>query len=237
LFNPRVMALAKSLVPSAVFRRLDPFEAAIQDFVGEIARGTRSGSPVLDAGAGECRFKADFAHANYVGIDFAQGDPAWNYSKLDVIGKLEELPFAEGVFERLLSIVVLEHTPQPGRVIDEFNRVLKQGGTVHLVVPHMWEEHQKPYDFFRFTSSGIRYLMESAGFRVKRVEPVGGFFWQLSRRLMGILAFTQQGWRWALFPVLAPVFGLILPLCCYYLDGIDHEKAYTLGFVCEGWKE
>ena len=34
-----------------------------------------------------------------------------------------------------------------------------------------------------------------------------------------------------------PFFGLILPLCCYYLDGIDHEKAYTLGFICEGWKE
>ena len=36
---------------------------------------------------------------------------------------------------------------------------------------------------------------------------------------------------------LAPVFGLILPLCCYYLDVIDHDKSYTLGFICEGRKE
>jgi hypothetical protein len=101
----------------------------------------------------------------------------------------------------------------------------------------MWEEHQKPFDFFRFTSGGIRYLLEAAGFRVKRVDAVGGFFWQLSRRLMGVLSFTQQGWRWILFPFLAPVFGFILPVCCYYLDGIDKDKAYTLGFICEGWKE
>ncbi len=178
-----------------------------------------------------------FQHTSYFGIDFAQGDPAWDYSKLDVIGRLEELPFRDGTFDRLLSIVVLEHTPQPGKVIGEVNRVLKPGGSVHMVVPHMWEEHQKPFDFFRYTSSGIRYLMESAGLRVKRVEPVGGFFWQLSRRLMGVLAFTQQGWRWVLFPVFAPVFGLILPLCCYYLDSIDHDRAYTLGFICEGIKE
>ena len=32
-----------------------------------------------------------------------------------------------------------------------------------MVVPHMWEEHQRPFDFFRYTSGGIRYLMERAG--------------------------------------------------------------------------
>jgi len=231
------MTLARRVIPSGLFRRLDPFETAIQDFVESVAHSTRSGALVLDAGAGECRFKPQFEHAAYVGVDFAQGDPTWNYSKLDVVARLEELPFPDASFDRVLSIVVLEHTPQPGAVIGEFQRVLKPGGSVHMVVPHMWEEHQKPFDFFRFTSSGIRYLMESGGLRVKRVEPVGGFFWQLSRRLMGILGFVQTGWRWILFPVLAPVFGLVLPLCCYYLDGIDHEKAYTLGFICEGWKE
>lgn len=237
MFNPRLMSAAKRLVPTAVFRRLDPFEAAIQDFVQAVAASTRSGSAVLDAGAGECCFKPLFEHARYVGVDFAQGDPAWDYSKLDVIGRLEQMPFPDASFERVLSIVVLEHTPEPAVAIGEFNRVLKPGGSVHIIVPHMWEEHQKPFDFFRFTSGGMQYLLENAGFRVKRIDAVGGFFWQLSRRFMGVLAFTQQGWRWILFPVLAPVFGFILPVCCYYLDGIDHDKAYTLGFICEGWKE
>src|SRR5207302_1732995 len=154
----RLMGVAKRFVPAALFRRLDPFEAAIQDFVAGVAASTRSGAAVLDAGAGECRFRPMFRHAAYVGMDFAQGDAAWDYSRLDVIGRLEEMPFPNETFERLLSIVVLEHTPQPGVAIGEFNRVLKPGGSVHIIVPHMWEEHQKPFDFFRFTSGGIRYL-------------------------------------------------------------------------------
>ena len=231
------MGVAKRLVPAALLRKLDPFEAAIQDFVAGVATSTQSGAAVLDAGSGECRFKPMFRHARYIGIDFAQGDPAWDYSKLDVIGQLEHLSFPDLSFDHVLSIVVLEHTPQPGRVIEEFRRVLKPGGMVHLVVPHMWEEHQRPYDFFRFTSNGIRYLLQSTGIRIRRIHPIGGFFWQLGRRLMGVLSFTQSGWRWLLFPVLAPVFGLVLPLCCYYLDTLDEDRAYTLGFIAEGWKQ
>src|SRR5262245_49903045 len=112
LFNPRFMTLARRVIPSGLFRRLDPFETAIQDFVDSVALSTRSGTLVLDAGAGECRFKPQFKHAAYVGVDFAQGDPTWNYSKLDVVARLEELPFSDGSFDRVLSIVVLEHTPQ-----------------------------------------------------------------------------------------------------------------------------
>jgi len=234
LFSPRFIAAAKRVIPSALVDRLDPFEAAIRNFVDEVGAGTPPGSWVLDAGAGECRFKRFFSRSHYVGIDFAVGDAAWDYSKLDAIGRLEQLPFRDGCFDRVISIVVLEHVAEPGRAIEEFLRVLSSGGTVHLVVPHMWEEHQRPHDYFRFTSSGIRHLMERAGFQVSRVEPVGGYFWLLSRRLMALLSFTQRGWRWILFPFLAPVFGLIVPLCCYYLDHLDADRAYTLGFICEG---
>jgi SAM-dependent methyltransferase len=231
------MALARSVAPAALFDRLDPFEAAIRRFVEDVAAQTRSGAAVLDAGAGESRFRPLFAHANYVGIDFAQGDTRWDYSRLDVVGSIDALPFRNDSFDRVLSIVVLEHTTQPARVIEEFQRVLRPGGTVHMVVPHMWEEHQRPHDYFRFTSGGARLLMERAGLRIRRIDPVGGFFWQLGRRLMAVLMFAQRGWRWILFPVLAPLFGLLLPLCCYYLDFLDTDRAYTLGFICEGSKE
>jgi SAM-dependent methyltransferase len=237
LFNPRLTASARRLLPSGLYRRLDPFEATIEKFVHDVAAEIPPGKRVLDAGAGEGRFKSFFSHTEYVGIDFAQGDQTWDYSGLDVIGKLEQLPFPDYSFDHVLSIVVLEHTPQPGRVIEEFRRVLRPGGMVHLVVPHMWEEHHRPYDFFRFTSGGIRYLLETSGIRIRKIHPVGGFFWQLGRRLMGVLSFAQSGWRWLLFPVLAPVFGLVLPLCCYYLDTLDEDRAYTLGFIAEGWKQ
>src|SRR5574339_584836 len=122
LFNPRLLALLKSLVPRSLYRKLDPFEASIDAFVGTVAAEVPAGKRVLDAGAGECRFKSLFAHTEYVALDFAQGDPAWNYSRLDVIGRLEALPFPDASFDHVLSVVVLEHTPQPGRVVEEFQR-------------------------------------------------------------------------------------------------------------------
>jgi SAM-dependent methyltransferase len=237
LFKPRLLGFLKRLIPRSLYDKLDPFEASVDAFVRGVAAEIKPGRRVLDAGAGECRFRPYFSHTDYVAIDFGQGEPLWNYSRLNVIGRLEDLPFAGATFDDVLAIVVLEHTPQPARVIEEFLRVLKPGGMVHVVVPHMWEEHQKPHDYFRFTSGGIRYLLQSAGIRIRRIHPVGGYFWQLSRRLIGVLTFTQSGWRWVLFPLLAPVFGLILPLCCYYLDTLDQDRAYTLGFIAEGWKQ
>jgi SAM-dependent methyltransferase len=236
MLDPRVLSLAQRIVPPGIVRRLDPFGAAIDDFVDGIAEALPAGSTVLDAGAGECRFRDRFRHARYVGIDFAAGDPEWDYTRLDAIARLEDIPLRAGSCDRVLSVVVLEHTPEPSRVVAEFYRVLRPGGRVHIVVPHMWEEHQRPHDYFRYTSAGIRFLLETSGFDIERIRPVGGFFWQLGRRLMAVVGFAQQGWRWILFPVLAPVFGFALPLCCYYLDRVDHDRAYTLGFICEGRK-
>jgi len=237
MLNRKLMALAKKVIPSAIYHRLDPFEATIASFVESVAANTPADHLVLDAGAGESRFRRLFNHTRYIGIDFGRGDRCWDYSGLDIVGRCEDLPVAGGSCDRVLSVVVLEHTPEPARVIEEFRRVLKPGGRLHMVVPHMWEEHQRPFDYFRYTSAGIRYLLEKAGFRILEIRPVGGFFWQLGRRLIGVLAFTQKGWRWILFPLLAPLFGLILPLCCYYLDALDRDRTYTLGYVCEGLRE
>jgi len=128
MFSPRLVSSLKRLLPSSLYKRLDPFETAIESFVRTVAAEIPAGKRVLDAGSGEGRFKPLFLHAEYVGIDSTQGDPSWDYSKVDVIGRLEELPFRNVSFDHILSIVVLEHTPQPARVVEEFLRVLKPGG-------------------------------------------------------------------------------------------------------------
>ena len=33
----------------------------------------------------------------------------------------------------------------------------------------MWQEHEEPYDFFRFTRSGIAELLKQTGFEVDRI--------------------------------------------------------------------
>src|SRR5512135_3213753 len=52
-------------------------------------------SLVLDAGAGEGRYRRFLEHTRYLAVDFGEGDEAWDYSALDVVADLHHLPFAQ----------------------------------------------------------------------------------------------------------------------------------------------
>ncbi len=185
---------------------------------------------VLDAGAGEARHKRFFGRARYIGLDSGYGDDTWDYSNLDVRGDLENIPLRDASVDCILCMVVLEHTRNPQQVLLEFARVLKPDGMLVMVVPFLWEQHQIPHVYFRFTRYGVRSLFEATSLRLDLLDPMGGFFWLCARRSVGFLSFFQGGWRWILFPFLAPFFGLLFPLILYFMDGLDKEKNYSLGF-------
>jgi SAM-dependent methyltransferase len=45
------------------------------------------------------------------------------------------LPFADGVFDRVIASEVLEHIPDDQAALDELARVLRPGGTMAVTVP------------------------------------------------------------------------------------------------------
>ncbi|MFQ5851581.1 MAG: class I SAM-dependent methyltransferase [Candidatus Binatia bacterium] len=47
-----------------------------------------------------------------------------------------DLPFVQGSFDVVICSEVLEHLPDPELAVDEFDRVLKTGGTLILTVPN-----------------------------------------------------------------------------------------------------
>ncbi len=143
----------------------------VQNVAGELAPGVA----VLDAGAGECAYKRYFAHCNYKAIDLALGEPNWNYSHLDYIGPLDRMPIPDAAFDVVLCTQVLEHLEHPQESIVEMFRVLRPGGRLYMTVPMAHPEHQVPYDFFRYTSYGLRSLCQIAGFSEIRTEAFGGF--------------------------------------------------------------
>jgi len=106
-----------------------------------------------------------------------------------------------------------------------------------MVVPFLWEEHQAPHDYFRFTQYGVRLLFESSPFRLDLLSPIGGFFWVCARRSVYFLSYFQKGWRWILFLLLAPFFGLLLPIVLYFLDRLDKARNYSLGFRIRATRE
>jgi SAM-dependent methyltransferase len=196
------------------------FEGRIEDAVARLAASLSPGTRVLDAGAGESRHRQAFPAQTYTGVDLGIGDRSWNYGRLDAIADLAALPFPVGVFDAALNIVTLEHVQYPREVIAELARVLVPGGRLLLVVPLEWEVHQSPHDYFRYTRHGVEWLLTSAGLTVETIEPAGGIFRLLSRRM---LSAVKTHW---IAGLLAPV-ALMLPL----LDGLDRRRDSTLGYV------
>ncbi|PYS55988.1 MAG: hypothetical protein DMG13_01995 [Acidobacteria bacterium] len=237
MLDARIRRLAEHVLPDFIWRVLDPFEAVVSGRLSAFAAELADNSLVLDAGAGESRYASVFKRHRYVGLDSALGDASWDYSRLDIIGDLESIPLSTSAFDAVVSVVVLEHTREPKRVIAEMARVTRAQGKLFLVVPDQWEVHQIPNDFFRFTRYGVEYLLGETGFRVLHIEAVGGFGWLMSRRSINALTFFQGGLKWPIFVILAPFLGLLFPLILYFLDGLDRRRDFTLGYVCIGQRQ
>ena len=219
------------MMPVALQAYVLHFESAIETAIRRFAAALPAGAAVLDAGAGEGQYAGVFEKHWYVGVDLAIGDAAWNYRDLDAIADLAALPFAPDRFDACLNIVTLEHVQEPPAVIAELFRILKPGGRLLIVTPHEWEEHQQPHDYFRYTRYGIELLLRRAGFGEIAIEPVGGFFRLLSRRMLNGIQFFPG----PLALIAAVAFGppaLALPL----LDGLDRRRNFTLGHVCTARK-
>ena len=229
--DSKMYARLRGLLPGPLASYILHFEAEIERAVAGFAASLPKGARVLDAGAGEGNYKRYFAAQRYCGLDLGVGDAQWDYTRLDVLGDLIALPFADDSFDATLNVVTLEHVTDPPRVLYELSRVLVPGGRLLIVAPHEWEEHQQPHDYFRFTRYGLRMMLERAGFHDIRVEPVGGFFRLLSRRLLNALQFFPGPTALVAAIFFAPP-ALLLPL----LDGLDSKRNFTLGFVCTARK-
>jgi SAM-dependent methyltransferase len=221
----------RSLLPGALARYVMHFEASIEDAVSNFAKTSPRGIRVLDAGAGETAHKHYFSAQRYCGLDLAVGDKAWDYSKLDVLGNLETLPFPDATFEAAINIVTLEHVLHPERVICELGRVLGPGGRFLLVAPLQWEEHQQPHDYLRFTRFALDRMLRQAGFTDISIQPVGGIFRLISRRLLNALQFFPGPLMFVAAIFFAPP-ALVLPL----LDPLDKDRSFTLGYICSARK-
>ena len=148
-------------------------------FLSRAAEAVQPGELVLDAGAGRAPYRDLFAHAGYETADFlaVQGK---RYAEPDYVCDLAEIPVEDARFDHVVLTQVLEHVPDPAAVLAELRRVLKPGGTAWLTAPLFYAEHERPYDFFRYTQFGLRHLLEVAGLEVLEIEWMEGYLGTLS---------------------------------------------------------
>lgn len=146
----------------------------LRRFLERAARSVKPGQLVLDAGAGRAAYAPLFAHARYETADFL-AVTGKKYAQPDYVCDLAAIPVEDERFDHVLLTQVLEHLPEPAKVLAELNRVMKPGGTLWLSAPFFYTEHERPYDYYRYTRYGLRFLLEQAGFRVRELEWLEGY--------------------------------------------------------------
>lgn len=165
--------------------------------------------PLLDVGCGTQPYRALFGADPYIGLDL---DTPQTRSRgvADAYYDGRTFPFADGHFRSVLCNQVLEHVFEPDRFVAEIRRVLSVGGKLLLTVPFVWDEHEQPFDFARYSSFGLKALLERNGFRIldqrKLLADSSIIFQLVNAYLYKILALRSRAGRLAATALLmAPV--------------------------------
>ena len=139
-------------------------------WLAERARGA-----ALDVGCadGAARRRLPSLHS-YVGLDYPGTAGALYGTRPDVYGDAGRLPFADGSFDCVLMLDVLEHVAAPEMALAEAARVLRPGGERLLTIPFAYPLHDLPYDFQRFTRPGLQRRLGAAGLDAHELAEAGG---------------------------------------------------------------
>lgn len=110
------------------------------------------GGGTIGAGAREFYRDCQSKHIHIEAID------VFLSPNIQAIADAHFLPYGISSFDIVVIQAVLEHVIDPQRVVDEISRVLIDDGVVYVETPFMQSVHEGPYDFFRFTTSGLRWM-------------------------------------------------------------------------------
>ena len=101
----------------------------------------------------------DLAKGKWLGIDMQPGPG------VDQVADIHSLPAEwDGRFSGVLCSEVLEHVARPWVALPKLRCVIRPGGWVVITTLTCFPIHGFPDDFYSYTESGLRLLLEDAGF-------------------------------------------------------------------------
>ncbi len=137
---------------------------------------------ILDIGAGEIPFDEYYKGLNVETVDIQQN----SQNTIDYIMEVDgALPFEDNSYDVIFIFDVLEHIEDDRFFILECNRILKKGGLIVSNTPFMYRFHEEPYDYRRYTPSGLKYIFETVGgFKLDYTLPIGSLFFSTSKMIL-----------------------------------------------------
>lgn len=219
---------------------MNPSRYHLLRFAERAAESVKPGALVLDVGAGDAPYRSLFDHVTYESIDFCKVDK--EYAAPTYIGDATAIPVSDGRYDLVLMTQVLEHLPDPMKVLCEVNRVMKPTATLWLSCPLFYQEHEQPYDFFRYTQFGLRHLLALAGFQVDELDWLEGYSASAAYQLHFAARELPRGPKayggGILGAITGALVGLERPLftvTAYALNRADMRAKWTGSGMCKNY--
>lgn len=118
---------------------------------------------LIDFGCGDMPYRSVIEPmvGKYLGVDLDMNPKAEHH-----IGFDSKTTLPENYADIVLSNQVLEHVDSPEGYLQEALRILKPGGTIILTTHGYWFYHPTPNDYWRWTSAGLKKIVEKEGFNI-----------------------------------------------------------------------
>lgn len=219
-----------------------PRATMVFDFLIAASQACKGGV-VLDVGAGRQRYKPFFSEALYLAQEHpAAGLEAQGINQFDILSDSSRIPLKDECIDVLLSTSSLEHMPYPSEFIRESFRLLRPGGSLFIHVPFVYEEHQMPYDFFRYTSYALIDMCERVGFPRPSTKATSSALYAATHMMKVAIretinpldaSLTSKFWK----KVLPPAAGLLNKLLLHFFDRqAPVDNIMPIGWICVAQK-
>lgn len=119
----------------------------------------------LDVGCGQKPYEKLFHASEYVGLE-VDTPYSRQFLKADCFYDGRLFPFQADEFDSIVVNEVFEHVFEPDVFLAEIYRVLKSGGILLMTVPFCWDEHEQPRDYARYSSFGLKVILQNHGFEI-----------------------------------------------------------------------
>ncbi|MBO6526353.1 class I SAM-dependent methyltransferase [Erythrobacter sp.] len=224
LFQP-TYAIGIWINPFFIIRR------GLASGVAEISSAMKGGV-LLDFGCGRKPYEDFFDVDKYIGLDHEDTGHDHRTSKVDVYYDGRKIPFPDETFDHVFSSETLEHVFNLDEVMSEISRVLKTGGRFAFTCPFVWDEHEVPYDYARYTSFAVESILDTHNFKIEKLVKSSNYVETIAQMTSAYIFQhvlpERRLVRYALSPVFcAPInivgkiLGKILPRAnTFYLNNI-----------------
>lgn len=162
------------------------------------------GKILLDAGAGEQRYKPYCSHLKYIAQDFGKyipneisagllQDTPWDYTGINITCDIIDMPLGNESVDVILCTEVFEHLKNPVLALKEFSRILKLNGRLILTAPFCCLTHMAPYFYCNgFSEYWYKEHLKDYGFKITEFTGYGNYFKYICQELFRIENMSEK---------------------------------------------